>query len=429
MLAARKIDDRACVEVVTRAKRVLHCTPDHRVATEQGYEQAALLRPGGKLITSMSEDVVAAVRPGANETVYDFQVEGNQNFFADNVLVHNCMIIDDPVKGRAEADSETLRENTWDWWTETARTRLAPRAPIVLIMTRWAENDLAGRLIDEDQDQWRVINIPAQCESEDDPLGRKPGEYLISARGRTAAEWEQIRRDVGERAWQALYQGRPAPAEGGMFKRSWWRFDDAPVCYLRSDGTMYASGMDTVIQSWDMTFKDTKGTDFVVGQVWARRGAEMHLLDQVRDRMDFTTTCRALQALSAKWPQANLKLIEDKANGPAVIAQLRQQVPGMVAINPKGSKQARASAVSPFVEAGNVFLPNPKRNPWVAGFINENAAFPTGSHDDQTDAMTQALDRLKLGVSTTGFLDQLVNHMQGVDDEALSSSSSEYLYS
>lgn len=319
----------------------------------------------------------------------------------------DLLLLDDPVKGRAEADSQTYRENTWEWWTETARTRLAPTAPCVLIMTRWSEDDLAGRLIQ--QGGWDNINIPAQCDTDDDPLGRDHGEYLVSARGRTTAEWEQIRKDVGERGWIALYQGHPAPAEGGLLKRHWWRYDTVPVAYAKGDGTMYAHGMDVVIQSWDMTFKDTDGSDYVVGQVWARRGAEVHLLDQVRERMDFPATCRAVQALSARWPQALLKLIEDKANGPAVIAQLRQKVPGMVPITPKESKAARVAAISPVVEAGNVYLPDPQQVPWVTGFIEEAAGFPTAAHDDQVDSCSQALARLLLDNSSTGFLESLLN--------------------
>lgn len=332
----------------------------------------------------------------------------------------DLMVLDDPLKGRAEADSEAYRENAWDWWTETARTRLAPTAPVVLVMTRWSQDDLAGRLVDQDQN-WRVINIPALCEEDDDPLGRAQGEYLTSARGRTPEQWEQIRRDVGERAWNALYQGRPAPAEGGMFKRGWWQYDDTPVAFRKTDGTMFAQGMDSVIQSWDMTFKNTDGTDFVVGQVWGRAGATAHLLDQTRARLDFPQTCKAVEDLSKRWPQATLKLIEDKANGPAVISQLRKKVPGMVPVNPEGNKQARASAVTPFVEAGNVYLPLPARAPWISAFVDEHSSFPTGTHDDQVDATSQALARLMLAPSSTAFLDELVSE-QGrgkLDDEAV----------
>lgn len=325
----------------------------------------------------------------------------------------DVLIIDDPVKGRAEADSETYCEAAWSWWTETARTRLAPTAPVVLIMTRWSDNDLAGRLQEFDQDnQWRVINVPAKCDTDDDPLGREHGEYLESARGRTIPQWQQIEKDVGARGWNALYQGRPAPAEGAMLKRAWWRFDRAPCSYKKPDGSMWAHGFDTVLQSWDMAFRDTDGSDYVVGQVWGRRGIEAHLLDQVRDRLDFPATCQALMTLSAKWPQASLKLVEAKANGDAVIAQLRKTVGGMVPVEPKESKQARVAAVSPFVEAGNVYLPDPMRSPWVASLIDEAVSFPTGKHDDQVDALTQSLARLLLGMSSTDFLDQLVTHTQ-----------------
>ena len=326
------------------------------------------------------------------------------------------LLIDDPLKGRAEADSETYRRAAWDWWTETARTRLAPQAFVVVVATRWHEDDLIGRLVADDEDHtWRVINIPAQCETDDDPLGRRPGEYLQSARlnldgsRRTDEQWAKIRRDVGARAWTALYQGRPAPAEGNMLKRAWWQYDTAPLAVARADGSMHTHGFDMLLQSWDMAFKDADANDYVAGQVWGRRGAEAHLLDQVHDHLDFPATCAAVKALSARWPQANLKLVEDKANGSAVIAQLRKTVGGLVPVTPKESKEARAAAVSPFVEAGNVYLPDPTRAPWVAELINEASSFPNAAHDDMVDALSQALARMFLGASSSDFLDQLVN--------------------
>lgn len=318
----------------------------------------------------------------------------------------DVLVIDDPVKGRAEADSEIIRENCWDWWTNVARTRLAPGAPVVLILTRWHEDDLAGRLIKAGG--WEVVNIPAQAEN-NDPLGRPPGEYLESARGRTPDEWQAIERDVGPRVWAALYQGRPSPAEGSTFKRGWWRYYRAPQWRQQPDGSMRISDeFDEVIASWDMTFKDTKGTDYVVGGIWARRGADAYLLDLVRDRMDFPTTCRAVAALAVKWPQAHAKLVEDKANGSAVIAQLRSVVAGLIPINPTESKQARAAAVSPFVESGNVYLPDPSLAPWVGAFVEEHAGFPNGSHDDQVDMTSQGLNRLLVNTSAAAtFLQQL----------------------
>src|SRR5205085_9399959 len=151
-----------------------------------------------------------------------------------------------------------------------------------------------------------------------------------------------------------------------------------------------------LLASWDMTFKDTQGTDFVVGQVWGRIGVDCYLLDQVRARMDFPATCQAVRQLNAVWPQLILNVVEDKANGPAVIASLRRYVPALVPEEPQGSKTARAAAVSPLVEGRNVYLPAPEIAPWIGDFIEEHAAFPTGAHDDQVDGTSQALNRLIL---------------------------------
>ena len=152
--------------------------------------------------------------------------------------------------------------------------------------------------------------------------------------------------------------------------------------------------MDTIILSWDCTFKDTIGTDFVVGQVWGKRQSEYYLLDQVRDRMDFPATVRAVRALSFKWTKARAKLIEDKANGPAVIATLKREIAGLIPVNPEGGKIVRANAIAPYVESGNVFLPQAKHASWLSDFIEETASFPSGTHDDQVDSMTQAISYL-----------------------------------
>ncbi|MFD4968953.1 phage terminase large subunit [Streptomyces sp. NPDC058424] len=307
----------------------------------------------------------------------------------------DVLLIDDPLKGRKEADSATYRQACKDFYTDTARTRLAPDALQIIIQTRWHEDDLSGWLLaGPSGHEWRYINVPAQADADDDPLGRAPGEYLISARGRTAADWEATKRDVGSRTWAALYQGHPAPAEGSLFKRSHWRWYNAPRAMRREDGTMWVHGADELIQSWDMAFKDARKSDFVIGQVWARFGAEVYLLDQIRDRLDFPATAQAVKALSAKWPQTHAKLVEDKANGPAIIAQLRSVVPGLIPINPRDSKYARASAVAPFVESGNVYLPDPSLAPWIDDYVVEHTSFPNASHDDQVDCTSQALDRL-----------------------------------
>lgn len=298
----------------------------------------------------------------------------------------DLLIVDDPFKNAEEAESATIREKIWEWWQSTARTRLEPGGTIIILHTRWHEDDLIGRLIqqaqaDPEADQWEVINFPAIAEDAD-LLGRQPGEALWPWRY-PAEALTKLAKAVGSRWFAAMFQGRPAPAEGGLLKRTWWGFyRERPARF------------DEVIQSWDMAFKDTKSSDYVVGQVWGRIGAEKYLLDQVRDRMDFPATLQAVRALTAKWPQAHAKLVEDKANGPAVIAQLKREIAGLIAVEPEGGKVARVNAVSPTIEAGNVYLPDPSIAPWIGDFLTECSQFPNGAHDDQVDAMSQALNRM-----------------------------------
>ena len=324
----------------------------------------------------------------------------------------DLMVIDDPHKGHKEADSPVQRDDVWEWWTGTVRTRFSPETPIVLILTRWHEDDLAGRMIREDPQSWTVINIPALADhrpdrGETDPLGREPGEWLVSTRGRhlmrsgcpkhpdrQCCDWEDIKADVGSRTFSALYQGRPSPGEGLIFQRDWWQYYSTPQWIEDDEGSRIALTFDEVLMSWDMTFKDTDASDYVVGQVWGRRGADAYLLDQVRGRWSFVETCMQFRSFASRWPDANAKLVEDKANGPAVISALQRSVPGIIAVQPEGSKEARASAISPFCEAHNVYLP--AFAPFTPDLVDECASFPLSTNDDQVDALSQALSRLLL---------------------------------
>lgn len=335
----------------------------------------------------------------------------------------DLLIIDDPVKDATTAASRAYQTRLWDWWTGTASARLAPGASVIQIATRWHDKDLAGQLLAaEDGGVWRVLNIPAQAETDDDPLGRPPGEYLISARHRTTRQWDAIKRRVGPRVWAALYQGRPSPEAGGVFKRDAWARYEQPMWVERGDGARIIPGLETtpdteMCQSWDFAFKDSDTSDYVVGQVWLRRGPNVYLLDQVRARLDFNASCDAIRGMSARWPQAVAKLVEDKANGPAILNALRATLPGLVPIEPEGSKYARAVAVSPLHYSGNILLPDTGIAPWVADLIEEAAAFPNGAHDDTVDAMSQAVHRLLLvpiiDGAGTGWTDDIL----GDDDD------------
>jgi len=336
----------------------------------------------------------------------------------------DALVIDDPFADRIQAASAYYRDRVWDWWRAVGSTRLAPGAPVIVILTRWHEDDLAGRLVAaEDGDRWRVVNIPALADhdpakGQTDPLGRQPGEWLQSARGRSVAEWEAIRIQAGVRVFTALYQGRPSPDAGNVWQRQWWRRYSVPLWsqHPTIPDAYRVDEYDEMVMSWDMAFKDTKSSDYVVGQVWCRRGANVYLLDQVHKRLSFTDTLVAFKALVARWPQATGKYVEDKANGTAIIDTLKSKIPGIVALSPTESKYARANAVAPVVEAGNVFLPEAE----IALFdpeelVTEAADFPNGAHDDQVDATSQALAQMLLdGTGAQAWIDYVRRKAQTV---------------
>ena len=350
----------------------------------------------------VGHDTVSVVRDlrGRGDVVYDLTINGPSNFFAAGVLVHNC---DDPFKNWQEAHSAARREHVWNWYRSVVRLRLNTEdSALIVVGTRWHQDDLVGRLLDppdgEEPEPWEVIRLPAIAEEPDplspnewehlpDPLGREPGEVLEPERFSEAAVKARAR-VLGSYLTAAMEQQRPSSAEGGILKRAWWNYYDARP-----------SALADYLVSWDASFKDADGSSFCVGQVWARSGSLYYLVDQVRDRMDYPTFKRAVESLSAKWPEARVVLIEDKANGPAVIADLRGKLGGIIPVSPEGSKESRAHAVSGVIEAGDVFLPDPSVSDervdrsFVSGFVEECADFPNASNDDQVDAMTQALNR------------------------------------
>jgi hypothetical protein len=185
----------------------------------------------------------------------------------------DLLVLDDPYADKEQAESAYYRERVWDWWQAVGSTRLAPGAPVCVVLTRWHHDDIAARLVAaEDGHRWRVINIPALADhdpakEQSDPLSREPGEWLTSARGRTREEWEQIKIQAGTRVFNALYQGRPSASEGDLWKRQWWRryrellwsqHPDIPGAYLVHEA-------DELVMSWDMAFKSSDQSDYVVG--------------------------------------------------------------------------------------------------------------------------------------------------------------------
>jgi predicted phage terminase large subunit-like protein len=180
-------------------------------------------------------------------------------------------------------------------------------------------------------------------------------------------------------SFNALYQGRPTSQEGNILKRDWWQYYDVlPTMQKR-------------ILSVDATFKDEDDSDYVAIQVWGKTKADIYLIDNVKARLNFPATLQAIRNILKKHPGIAGKYVEDKANGPAIISMLNSEIGGFIKVNPQGGKVARVNAVSPYIESGNVFLP--RQAEWVHDFVEEAASFPNGKHDDQVDAMSQALNR------------------------------------
>lgn len=301
----------------------------------------------------------------------------------------NLIVIDDPVKNAVEADSERDRNKKWNDFQRSILTRAGAGDKIILIMTRWHEDDLAGRIMENYPDKTKVINIPCEAE-EDDPLGREIGEAICPEIGK-GNEWlkdfkASLIDEAGRRTWNALYQGHPVEREGNVLKREWWQY------YERKDYENGQLDFDRMIMSVDATFKDRKNNDFVAISVWGKKANRIYLVDLMNERLDFTSTVRAIKMMKVRHDKVTSIYIEDKANGSAIIQILRDQMLGITPVTPHESKEARVDAVSFVIEAGNVYLPKDKTFTW--DFIDQCAAFPTGKHDDMVDSMSQALMKL-----------------------------------
>ncbi len=301
----------------------------------------------------------------------------------------NLLIIDDPIKNAEEADSETMREKHWGWFNTVVWTRREPGTVFVVMATRWHEDDLTGRILANPELARFVLRVrlPAIAE-DDDAIGRKPGEALLPEKYPADDSIDGLhttKATLPTRWWNALFQQRPSPAEGAEILRHWWRwYDDLPVVREK---------LDYVAASWDCTFKDKSTSDWVVGQVWGVYGTYRYLLEQVRARMNFMESAMAIMAMHDKW-RPNISMVELAANGDAIVQSLQALVPAIVGIEVrgKGSKVARARAVSPIIQSGQAFLPRGVK--FSEELVEECAGFPLGKHDDQVDAMSQALKHL-----------------------------------
>lgn len=301
----------------------------------------------------------------------------------------NLILIDDPVKSREEANSAAYRERVWDWYTDDLYTRLEPGGAIVLIMTRWHENDLAGRILaSEDGPNWTVVSLPANAE-ENDPLGREVGAALCPDRF-DESQLAGIRSVLGSWSYAALYQQRPAPAEGGMFKRQWFEIVDAIPANSR------------FVRWWDKA-GTAGGGDYSAGVLMARSRQGIYcVVDVLRGQWsshERGNIMVQMAALDSALTDGNLSIWMEQEGGSggkeSAEASLRLLAGYDVrAETSSGDKSVRAMPFAAQCEAGNVKL---LRGAWNAAYIDELTSFPFGTHDDQVDASSGAFNKLALG--------------------------------
>lgn len=309
----------------------------------------------------------------------------------------SLLIIDDPVKNMEEAQSATMREKAWQWYTSTAYTRLEPDGRVLVIQTRWHADDLSGRILanahDEgDTEAWHVLALPAIAERDehypianDAPYTRRAGEALWPVRF-DAKRLAEIRADVGGKVWSALYQQHPAPDDGFIWHREWFQpYHELPR-------------LTRIIQSVDTAFKTGVASDYSVIATWglAASGAATgyYLVDLWRARVEFPELKRAIIAQAAKHAPTAI-YIEDAASGQSALQELRRDTTlPLIPVKPLGSKEGRAAGVSPLGEAGKVFVP--ESAPWLADWVDEHVHFPNGAHDDMVDSTSMALAQLRV---------------------------------
>lgn len=300
------------------------------------------------------------------------------------------LVVDDPFKDWEQANSPAHRERVWNWLKSVVIPRLAPGGWIVLVNTRWHEADLTGKVMVEQPGRWRMLNIPALAESGADPLRRSVGEWLVSARQRTAEQWAQIRRDVGEWVWAALYQGRPAPAEGGLFKRTAWKYwTPMHGTYLDLSGRLTDTRDCWRFATVDLAASTKTSADWSVVSAWALPpgGDCLILLDRARARLGERDHWALLRPLRDRWGLDTAFVEKSFISSTLAIDATRA---GLVIspVDAEADKLTRAIPASALVDAGGVWLPAGAS--WLSEWIEEHAGFPNGRNDDQVDTLAYA---------------------------------------
>lgn len=317
----------------------------------------------------------------------------------------DLLVIDDPIKNRKEAESLTYRDSLWAEWQDTLMSRLHPGGRVVIIMTRWHEDDLVGRLLKQDSvGEWRVINLPALAEDEDKELKRSPGEALWPEHGFDENWAENVKCKVGLRTWESLYQGHPTPQDGGLFRASTFRrFRATGTCYrlLTPEGErIYDHSQCRVFQTCDVAGSRKSSADyFVLGTFALTPNGDILVLDILRERLEGPDQPILIRRKFQEWKPVMIG-IESANMGLTLYQQVVRDGLPVVELRPEADKYTRAIPAAARYEAGAVY--HRENAPWANDLEAELIAFPNGAHDDQVDVIAYAAF-----IQAWGYLDAM----------------------
>jgi predicted phage terminase large subunit-like protein len=309
----------------------------------------------------------------------------------------DVLIIDDPVKDLDTAQSKANRDAADRFWRAVAIPRMSPDTIVVIIQTRWHEDDLAGRILSRERDQWEIVSIPAKAEAADDPLGRPVGEYMQSVRG--DRDWENIEFNVGAYVWAALYQQRPAPQSGGLFKSNKFRYwHHLPVL---NSGYGLAGGvrldLDGAIvmldDCWrfitvDLAATTSTSADWTVAAAWAvSLNGDLILIDLARDKVEEHEHWDLVRPLRERYA-VDTVFVESRMFGTTLVVDATRAGVPIVELKADTDKWTRAVPASTRVNARRAWFP--AAADWLDDWVSELASFPNGAHDDQVDVFAYA---------------------------------------
>jgi predicted phage terminase large subunit-like protein len=317
----------------------------------------------------------------------------------------DILIVDDPVKDRAAAESAKVRESTWDWWESVALTRLAPDAKVVLIQTRWHEDDLAGRLaVRPSPLDWKALTIPAIA-GDTDPLGRAPGEELPSVRGRAPGYFRRLQAGMSPYVFAGVYQQNPVAPEGNFFRRATFRYWRQADPWADGRERLDLEGLAvTLTDAWrfmtvDVAASVKTSADFTCAAVWAMSvEGELILLDRRRARVPEHDHFKMVGPLRERWG-ADVVFVERGFFATTLVDDARAAGVPVAPLEADADKVTRAVPAAGRLHAGRVWFPaetsgcecgNCPDGVWLDEWCDELAAFDKGAHDDQVDTFSYA---------------------------------------